>query len=121
MTILGENIRKYRSSLGLTTKDLSEKANVGVATISQIENGKRKSLRTESLEKIALALNVSVNDLISIDEGSYEVSDLYEAIRIILSDDEISIDNIALTKEEKEQFLFTVQIAINTIKTNRNK
>lgn len=121
MSILGENIKKYRNALGLSIKDLSEKANVGVATISQIETGKRKSLRTESVEKIANALELNVNDLFSVDEGSYEVSDLYEAINIILSDDEISIDNMKLNNDEKEQFLFASQMAINTIRTNRKK
>lgn len=121
MTVLGENIKKYRNALGFSINELSEKAKVGASTISQIETGKRKSLRTESVEKIANALNLNVNDLLSVDEGTYEVSDLYEAIKIILSDDDISIDDIKLTAHEKEQFLFAAQMAINTIRTNRNK
>lgn len=120
-SFLGENIKKYRINLGLSIKDLSEKSGVSSSTISQIETGKRKSLRSESLEKVARALNLNVNELLSIDEGSYEVSDLNEAIQFILSDDEVSIDDIPLSLEEKEQFKFAVQMAINTIRNNRRK
>jgi HTH-type transcriptional regulator, competence development regulator len=120
-SFLGENIKKYRLNLGLSIKELSEKSGVGSSTISQIETGKRKSLRSESLEKIARALNLNVNDLLSIDEGSYEVSDLNEAIQFILSDDEVSIDDIPLSSIEKEQFRFAVQMAIDTIRNNRRK
>lgn len=120
-SILGDNIKKFRINLGLSIKELSDKADVGSSTISQIETGKRKSLRSESLEKIAHALGISTNDLLNINEGNYEVSDLSEAIEFILSDDEVSIDNVPLTKEEKEKFKFAMQIAINTIKDNRRK
>lgn len=121
MSILGENIKRVRMNLGLSIKELSEKAGVGSSTISQIETGKRKSLRSESLEKVAKALDVNVNDLFSIGEGSYEVTDLEEAIHFILQDDEVSIDDTPLSKEEKEQFNFAIQIAINTIRNNRRK
>ena len=120
-SFLGENIKKYRLNSGLSIKELSEKSGVSSSTISQIETGKRKSLRSESLEKVAKALNLNVNDLLTIDEGSYEVSDLDEAIQFILSDDEISIDDIPLSLDEKEQFKFAVQMAINTIRNNRRK
>ena len=120
-SFLGENIKKYRLNLGLSIKELSEKSGVCSSTISQIETGKRKSLRSESLEKVARALNLNVNDLLSIDEGSYEVSDLNEAIQFILSDDEVSIDDIPLSSIEKEQFRFAVQMAIDTIRNNRRK
>lgn len=120
-SFLGENIKKYRLNLELSIKDLSERSGVSSSTISQIENGKRKSLRSESLEKIAKALNINVNELLSIDEGSYEVSDLNEAIQFILSDDEVSIDSTPLSSDEKEKFMFAVQMAINTIRNNRRK
>lgn len=120
-SILGENIKRFRIKLGLNIKELSDKAGVGSSTISQIETGKRKSLRSESLEKIAYALGISTNDLLNINEGTYQVADLLEAIELILADDEISIDNITLTKEEKENFKFAIQIAINTIRDNRRK
>lgn len=121
VSILGENIKHIREEKNLSVNELSRKAKVGVATISQIETGKRQGLRSETLEKIAIALEVTTNDLLNINEYSYEISDLSEAIDFILSDDEISIDNIQMTQLEKEQFKFAIDIAINTIKKNRQK
>jgi len=121
VSILGKNIKKYRVNKNLSIKELSDIAGVGSSTISQIENGKRSSLRSETIQKISEALNVDVNDLFSTDEGTYEVTDLETTIRIILTDDEISIDDKIMTKEEKDQFLFAMQLAINTIRENRKK
>lgn len=121
VSILGENIKHIREEKNLSINELSRKAKVGVATISQIETGKRQGLRSETLEKIAIALEVTTNDLLNINEYSYEISDLSEAIDFILSDDEISIDNIQMTQSEKEQFKFAVDMAINTIRKNRQK
>lgn len=121
VSILGENIKHIREEKNLSVNELSRKAKVGVATISQIETGKRQGLRSETLEKIAIALEVTTNDLLNINEYSYEISDLSEAINFILSDDEILIDNIQMTQSEKEQFKFAVDMAINTIRKNRQK
>lgn len=118
-SILGRNIKAIRERKGLSINKLSGLANVGQSTISQIETGQRQSLRSETLEKIAKALEVKTNDLLSIDEGSYEVSDLMGAIEFILQDDEVSIDNIVMSDIEKEQFKFAVEMAINTIRNNR--
>lgn len=119
VSILGENIKHIREEKNLSVNELSRKAKVGVATISQIETGKRQGLRSETLEKIAIALEVTTNDLLNINEYSYEISDLSEAIDFILSDDEILIDDVPMTKREKEQFEFAVKMAINTIRENR--
>lgn len=118
-SVLGRNIKEIRESKGLSVNKLSVLAKVGQSTISQIETGQRQSLRSETLEKIAKALDVTTNDLLSIDEGAYEVGDLSAAIDFILQDDEVSIDNIAMNKTEKEQFKFAVEMAINTIRNNR--
>lgn len=120
--ILGINIKKYRDDSAMSIKTLSELAGVGASTISQIESGKRNSLRTETVKKIAKVLNVDVNTLLNAPgEGEYEVSDLKEAIDFILSDDEISIDNEIMTPEEKIKFQFAVKMAINTIIIDRKK
>lgn len=118
-SILGKNIKEIRESKKLSVNKLSQIAKVGQSTISQIETGQRQSLRSETLEKIAKALGVTTNDLLSIDEGSYEISDLSEAINFILQDDEITIDDILMNETEKEQFKFAVEMAINTIRNNR--
>ncbi|MEG2412892.1 MAG: helix-turn-helix transcriptional regulator [Clostridium sp.] len=118
-SILGKNIKEIRENKGLTVNKLSQLAKVGQSTISQIETGNRQSLRSETLEKIAKALGVTTNDLLSIDEGSYEISELSEAIDFIMQDDELLIDGKIMTMDEKHQFEFAVKMAINTIINNR--
>lgn len=121
-SILGINIKKYREDLEMSIKTLSELAGVGASTISQIESGKRNSLRTETVEKVAKVLNVDVTTLLSAPgEGEYVVSDLKETIEFILSDDEISIDDEVMTSEEKMKFKFAMEMAINTIINDRKK
>nr|WP_278678625.1 helix-turn-helix transcriptional regulator [Clostridium paraputrificum] len=120
ISVLGENIKKIRLERNFTIQQLSELANVGKATISQIENGNRRSLRSETVEKIAYALNVTTDDLFSSKtDKEYIVSDLLETVDFILQDDEIAIDNIALNQNEKAQFRFAVELAIATIRNNR--
>lgn len=121
-SILGINIKKYREDLEMSIKTLSELAGVGASTISQIESGKRNSLRTETVEKVAKVLNIDVTTLLSAPgEGEYVVSDLKEAIDFILSDDEISINDEIMTSEEKMKFKFAMDMAINTIINDRKK
>ncbi len=118
-SILGKNIKEIRESKNLSVNKLSQIAKVGQSTISQIETGQRQSLRSETLEKIAKALDVTTNNLLSIDEGAFETGDLKEAINFVLDDDEVSIDDIPMSETEKEQFKFAVEMAINTIRNNR--
>lgn len=124
VSLLGENIKKERLKAGLSMEKLSKAANVGISTISEIENGKRQSLRSETIEKIATSLNVSVNVLFGIrdvEEGSYIVSDLLDIINIILNDDEISIDGKVMTKNEKSEFISLTEMYINNVISKRSK
>lgn len=48
---------------GFTNNSLARKANVGQATISQIVNGGRKTIKLSTANKIAKALKVSVSTI----------------------------------------------------------
>lgn len=123
-SLLGENIKKERLKAGLSMEKLSKAAGVGISTISEIENGKRQSLRSETIEKIANSLNVQVNTLFgikNIDEGTYVVSDLLETINLILNDDEISIDGQIMTNEEKSEFKNLTEMYVNNILSKRRR
>ncbi|WP_294379136.1 helix-turn-helix domain-containing protein [uncultured Clostridium sp.] len=61
MNTIGEILRNNRESNNLTLKQLSSISGVGPSTISDIENGKAKHPRMDTLEKLAKALNVPVN------------------------------------------------------------
>lgn len=51
-----EKIRKFiksrRKELGLTQKDLAEKAGVGIRFVRDLEQGKKQSLKTDTVNKV---------------------------------------------------------------------
>jgi len=64
VTRLGEKIKELRLEKKLTLSKLAEIAKVGQSTINDIESGKAKNPKTDTLVKLADALSVSVNELI---------------------------------------------------------
>lgn len=62
---LGQRLRKIRKGKGLTLKRLSDECGLSVSFISQIEKGNTSATIT-SLEKIARALGVSMEDLFKV-------------------------------------------------------
>lgn len=66
MTI-GERIRQARKTKGLTQKQLGELSNTSEGTVRQYERGVRQP-RLEQLQRIAAALDVSVNFFLPPDE-----------------------------------------------------
>lgn len=65
MSRLGKRIRELRDSHNMTIKELSDKSGVGQSTISEIETGKAKNPKSETLSKLASALNVTVDSLLA--------------------------------------------------------
>ena len=61
---LGKKIREIRKKKELTQEDLAYKAGLDYSYINQIENGKRNP-SMEAVEKIAKALGVKVQALVS--------------------------------------------------------
>ena len=62
---VGENIKKYRKNKGLTQKELGELIGVKAITIRKYESNEREP-NIETLNKIATALRVTINDLLGI-------------------------------------------------------
>ncbi len=60
--ILGQRIRNYRTSKGLSQEKLAELCSCHPTYIGQIERGE-KNATIESIEKISVALNVSLSEL----------------------------------------------------------
>ena len=60
---LGNTIKSLRTSKKLTQYELAQKANISKNALWNYENDKREP-RIEVLEKIAFALDVSMNDLL---------------------------------------------------------
>lgn len=62
---IGKNIKKLRQAKELSQDKLSKLANVSYNSIIKIETGGIQNPTIETLQKIAKALSVSVEDLIS--------------------------------------------------------
>ena len=65
---LAINMKLLRARQNLKLTDLQRMTGLSLTTLSNIENGKRK-VQTQTLYKIASALNVSVDYLIKEKEG----------------------------------------------------
>lgn len=57
------SIKERRKELGYTQNQLSEKAGVARTIITQLETGTRKTVTTETMLKIARALDSTVADI----------------------------------------------------------
>jgi len=64
---IGKKLKKIRNEKKVTLKQLSEKTNLSISFISQVERGV-SSLTITSLKKIADALDVSLNDVVAYKE-----------------------------------------------------
>jgi len=61
---VAKNIKKYRKEKGLSQDKLSRLADVAHATIIKIESGGIQSPTIDTVQKIAKALGVNVEDLL---------------------------------------------------------
>ncbi|MEJ9151578.1 MULTISPECIES: helix-turn-helix transcriptional regulator [Bacillus] len=60
--IIGERIRTFRKEKGLSQEELADIANLHATYIGQLERGE-KNATLESIEKVARALEISLEDL----------------------------------------------------------
>ena len=63
MTDLGERIRARRRELGLSKGKLAQMADVTASAISQIESGAIKTLKNDTLARLAVALQITALEL----------------------------------------------------------
>ena len=61
---IGENIGKRRTKLGLSQEDFAQKSGVKYTTLTKIESGVIKTPSVLMVEKIAKALDVSIEELL---------------------------------------------------------
>lgn len=62
--MLAENIKKYRSKLGVTQEALARKAGISYNTVIKLESKGIKDPRVGTIKKIADALEVSIDTLL---------------------------------------------------------
>ena len=64
LSTISKNIKKYRLIKGVSQDKLSKLAGVALYTITKIESGATPDPRIETVQKIASALSVGVDDLL---------------------------------------------------------
>ena len=61
---LGDKVKELREKKGMNQKELSEASDITQATISRLEHGKVKQLKSEALKRLAGALGSTVDYLV---------------------------------------------------------
>lgn len=120
ISLLGKNIKEYRNKKGLSLKKLTEIAEVGYATIYDLENGKKQNINSTTLEKVATALETSTNELLGIDVIEHTVDDIPDTIDAIFESDELEIDGVKLTSKEKDILKSIYKNGIDVIRLMRS-
>ncbi len=64
MSTIGKNIKKYRQEKGLSQDKLSKLADLSLNTVVKIELDESPNPTIETIQRIAKALEVSVDDLL---------------------------------------------------------
>ncbi len=68
LNIFGENVRKYRRLLNISQEELAHKADLHRTYVGMIERAE-KNITLVNIEKIANALEVGIDDLVSTRDG----------------------------------------------------
>ena len=64
MSTIGKNIKKYRQEKGISQDKLSKLADLSLNTVVKIELDESPNPTIETIQRIAKALDVSVDDLL---------------------------------------------------------
>ena len=62
--MLAENIKKFRKQRGISQEELARKAGVTYSTLIKLESGSNKNPTVKTLQQIAQALDVTLDDLV---------------------------------------------------------
>ncbi|PYG84268.1 transcriptional regulator with XRE-family HTH domain [Ruminiclostridium sufflavum DSM 19573] len=122
MSILGENIKKLRERAGYSIRKLSEVSGVSKSVICEIESGKAKNPRFETISKIAISLNVTPETLNDMEfEHEYVVTDVKEAFYIIINQPNLTINGEKITPEAKLQLVNSIKMALQFVEETQEK
>lgn len=82
MIDIGENIREIRKLKGMTQKELGNKLGISQSVINQFENNKTAP-KLQTIEKLAIALEVSMYDILKRSAEYYQPTGVNLDINII--------------------------------------
>lgn len=113
MTILGDNIKKLRDRAGMSITTLSNASGVGRSTISEIESGKAQNPKGNTITALAKALGVNTGTLTEMEiEHEYVITDIEEAMELILNQENLMLHGEILNDEAKIQLSNSIKMAL---------
>lgn len=123
VSTIGRNIKKFREIKNWSINKLHIESGVGYATIHDIESGKNQNLSLVNVEKLSKALNVNPDTLMGndLDLITYEVNDIYETFNMVLTSDDLTLDDVKLTKNEIAMINDYLEFMFSQIRKVRSK
>ena len=113
MTILGDNIKELRNTAGMSITALSDASGVGRSTISEIESGKAQNPKGNTINAIAKVLGVNTGTLTEMEiEHEYVITDIEEAMKLILNQENLMLRGENLNEEAKIQLSNSIKMAL---------
>ncbi|AFK87736.1 transcriptional regulator [Thermoanaerobacterium phage THSA-485A] len=132
--MINERLKKIRKEQGLSLRALAEKSGISKSTLNDIENGKSNPT-TETLAKIAKALNIKMSDLFRTENDSEndpdlefideyalsldgekekfpKVTDVKEALKIIMAQPGLMLNGELLSDESKIALANAIQMGL---------
>ncbi|WP_252241604.1 helix-turn-helix transcriptional regulator [Clostridium sp. ZBS18] len=116
---LGKNIQRIRTKRNISLNKLARKSSVSGSTISKIENGVTDDLKTNTVIKIAKALNVSLEELVNDEsiKNTYEVQDIINQFKY----DDILFEGKVLSEDEIRLIELNLEVALKNVQIYRTK
>jgi HTH-type transcriptional regulator, competence development regulator len=80
---LGEKVRATRQRKGMNQKELAKASGITPATVSRVEKGQVKQLKSDALKRLARALGVTIDELVDLDPSEEErIDKLFEFVSL---------------------------------------
>jgi transcriptional regulator with XRE-family HTH domain len=112
---LASKIRVKREELGLTQAELAKKTGLTQATISRLESGEVRQLKSEAIKSLARALGVSLDFLM----GDKSRMDFDETLKSNENAQVIFRGFEKLSEEKRKQLREFVEFLLKREKTNK--
>lgn len=107
--MIGENIRRYRESAGLTQRQLAQALEVSPSAVGMYEQG-RRAPDARTLAAIASTLGVTVDALLRDPSAVSSVDGLIETLRRDLCEDTVMFNGAPLTAEDVDAVLEAMKL-----------
>lgn len=112
-TIIGENLKQLRQRAGMSVRKLAELSGVSKSVISEIENGCSQNPRFETVKNLAAALNTTPEQLEDMEyEHEYVLTDVKQALEIVLSQENLTLNGEPLKEEAKTQLINSIKMGL---------